>query len=336
MRINYDTLISRIILILILGIAIVSVDIMLVTALFDQEEQSLLNLLTVVIVELAGLVLIAYVISRQLVKPLKQLSEMAQRFSIDMHTEPLLIKGPKEVRDTAQSFNLMQQRIQRFVEERMLLIAAISHDLRTPLTRLRLRVDNLPDQEQRQKALVDLDEMSSMIQSTLAFVRDDSSKEASSKTDIASLVRTVCDDTSDILGPAEYSGPHKHIIMCRPKALKRALCNLIENAVKYGVRASVTLSCTEGITEIVIEDQGEGILEEEFENVFLPFYRIENSRNRKTGGVGLGLSVSRTIIQGSGGDISLENQQNGGLRVKVKLPDAELSSQPPYDIIING
>lgn len=320
MRVNYDTLMVRIILILILGIAIVSIDIVLVTSLFDQAQQNFLNLFIVAIVELAGLVFIAYVISRQLVKPLSQLSEMAQRFSIDMQTTPLPIKGPIEVRETAKNFNLMQQRIQRFVEERMLLIAAISHDLRTPLTRLRLRVDLLPE-EQRQKALVDLDDMNIMIQSTLAFVRDDSSKEISTKADLASLVRTVCDDVSDILGPAEYIGPQKYIVICKPQGLKRALCNLIENAVKYGVRASVTLSSKLGYTIITIDDQGEGILDKEFEKVFLPFYRIEHSRNKTTGGVGLGLSVSRTIIQASGGDISLENLSNGGLRVKVKLPD---------------
>lgn len=321
MRVIIDTLAGRTILILLFGVISLTLDILLIMSLLDQAEQGLLNWLVVISVVLLGIILIGYIISRQLLKPLKQLSEMAQRFSTDMQTEPLLIKGSKEVRETAQSFNLMQQRIQRFVEERMQLIAAISHDLRTPLTRLKLRVYNLPSQEQQQKALLDIEEMSHMIQSTLAFVRNDSTKETSTKTDIASLISTVCDNTTDTFGPAIYHGPDKCIRMCKPNAIKRALGNLIENAVKYGIQAKVTLSCNKGLTQVQIEDQGNGIDEEEIENVFLPFYHIENSRNRETGGVGLGLSVSRTIIQSNGGDVTLHNGASGGLHVIVQLPD---------------
>jgi len=323
MQIIYDNLTTRTIIILIVGLAVLALDIFLITALLDQDEQGIINWFIVISVEIIGLIFIAYIISRQLIKPLKQLSEIAKRFSIDMHTDPLSIKGPKEVRETAQSFNLMQIRIQRFVEERMQLIAAISHDLRTPLTRLRLRVDNLENKEQRNKALADINEMSVMIKSTLAFFRNDAIKEKITKVDIASLIRTVCDNTSDTFGCAEYYGPDKCIQMCKPSAVKRALSNIIENAVKYGQKAKVNLVYSIEEITITIDDQGDGILENEFENVFMPFYRIENSRNLETGGVGLGLSVSKTIIQSSGGDITLQNREGGGLRVIVILPNSE-------------
>ena len=323
MRLIYDTLTGRTILILIFGALLIELDIILVTSLLDDQEQGFLSWFSVSSVVFLGLIFIGYIISRQLVKPLKQLSETAQRFSTDMQCSPLPLKGPKEVREAAQSFNLMQQRIQRFVEERMQLVAAISHDLRTPLTRLRLRVDGLPDSEQ-QKAIRDIEEMRSMIQSTLAFIRDDAAKEQSTKIDLASLLSSICDETSDAFGPAEFQGPDKCIRDCKPMALKRALTNLIENAVKYGKQANVILSCTNDIAQIIISDQGNGIPETEFENVFLPFYRIEKSRNRKTGGVGLGMSVARTIIQGHGGKISLCNQTpQQGLCITIELPGLE-------------
>jgi len=319
-RISVDSLTGRTILILLFGIAVLFLDVMLVTSLIGQDEQGVLNWVIVITIELSGLIVIAYIISRQLIKPLKQLSDMAQRFSVDMHTAPLEIKGPIEVRNTTQSFNLMQQRIQRFVDERMQLIAAISHDLRTPLTRLRLRLDDLPDKQQQQKAFNDINEMQAMIDSTLAFIRDDSSKEQVTKIDLASLICTICNDSSDTFGPANYIGPNKCICSCKPIAIKRALSNLIENAIKYGEQAKVTLKCCDRKIKITIEDSGPGIPEKEFEQVFLPFYRIENSRNLETGGVGLGLSVSRTIIQSSGGEITLKNISEGGLLITVDLP----------------
>ena len=261
-----------------------------------------------------------YIVSRQLTKPLKRLAETAERFSTDLQSEALSLNGPKEVREAAESFNLMQSRIQRFLEERMQLIAAISHDLRTPLTRLQLRVDNISDEQQRRKALDDIQEMKNMVQSTLAFIRDDTASEVMVKTDIVSLLRTICDDISDTTGPAEYHGPNKCIISCKPDALKRALTNLLENAVKYGSKASVLLTINDGQVEINITDNGPGIPVEESENVFLPFYRVEKSRNRETGGVGLGLSISRTIIRSHGGDIILQNVYGGGLCAVVTLP----------------
>lgn len=315
-----DTLTVRTIVILIIGALLIEMDIVLVTAFIENAEQSPFGLLAIVVVVLAGLIFIGYIISRQLIKPLRQFSATATRFSTDMHTDPLPIKGPYEVRETAKSFNLMQERVQRFVEERMQLIGAISHDLRTPLTRLRLRVEELTDEEQRQKALDDIEDMKVMIQSTLSFIRDDAAKEMTSKVDIASMLRTICDDTSDTFGPVAYTGPDKCTCVCRSNALKRALNNLIENAVKYGKNAQVRLKCDWDYITIDIEDQGSGIDPDELEKVFMPFYRVEKSRNRETGGVGLGLSVARTIIQAHGGDITLANASPSGLLASVSLP----------------
>ncbi|MDH5546385.1 MAG: ATP-binding protein [Gammaproteobacteria bacterium] len=319
MRFIYDNLTGRVILILLLGAALIALDVLLVGSMLDNKQQDASSWISVSAAILFGLIFIGYIISRQLIKPLRRLAETAQRFSTDLKSETLVLKGPKEVRDTAQSFNQMQQRIQRFVEERMQLIAAISHDLRTPLTRLRLRVETIEDEEQRNKALRDIEDMRAMIQSTLAFIRDDAATEVSVKADIASLVQTICDDTSDIYGPATYTGPDRCISLCKPNSLKRALANIIENGVIYGKNVTVTLSCGETEISLLIDDQGDGIPPDQFENVFLPFYRIDKSRNRETGGIGLGMSVSRTTIHAHGGKILLSNKKEGGLRVEVKL-----------------
>lgn len=320
MRLIPDSLVGRTILILVLGTIIIAADLALIYTQLLSEEQTLLGWAMVCSAVLLCLVIIAYVISRQLIAPLKQLSKGAKRFSNEMHTTPIPLTGPKEVRQAAQNFNHMQDHIQRFVEERMQLVAAISHDLRTPLTRLRLRVESLPDELQKQKALSDIDDMSAMIQSTLAFIRDDSVKESIIKTDIASLIYSICDDASDTFGPAQYNGPSHCVLDCKPIAIKRTISNLIENAIKYGKQAKVELRCEDEQIKIMISDQGPGIPQHELNSVFIPFYRIEKSRNRETGGVGLGLSVARTLIQAHRGDIQLKNIIPTGLCVEITLP----------------
>ncbi len=320
MQIIPNTLIGRTMLILIVGTLIIVSDLALIYTLILSEEQTLFDWVIVLSVVLFCLFMIGYVISHQLIAPLKQLSQGARRFSTDMHTIALPVTGPEEVREAAQSFNKMQEHIQRFVEERMQLVAAISHDLRTPLTRLRLRVESFSDEQQKNKALNDIDDMSAMIQSTLSFIREDSIKETAVKTDIATLIRSICDDTSDVFGPAQYTGLDYCVLVCRPIAIKRAITNLVENAVKYGIRAEVELTEQNDRIKITISDQGPGIPEAELKNVFIPFYRVEKSRNRRTGGVGLGLSVARTFIQAHRGTIELKNNLQNGLFVEILLP----------------
>ncbi len=231
--------------------------------------------------------------------------------------------GPTEIREAADAFNQMQRRIRRFVEDRTRMLAAVSHDLRTMLTRFRLRAEYIDDDEQRAKALADLAEMQAMLDATLSFARDDASAEPRTSVDLSSLLQTLCDDLADAGQPVAYDGPHRVTLACRPAALGRALANLIDNAVKYGGEAEVGMS--DGADEVVIRiaDRGPGIADSDREKVFAPFFRIEESRSRETGGTGLGLALARNIVRGHGGDITLEDREGGGLVAHVALPRSE-------------
>jgi signal transduction histidine kinase len=200
------------------------------------------------------------------------------------------------------------------------MIAAISHDLGTPITRLRLRAEFIEDQEQKQKTLADLEEMNRMISSTLTFARDDSVQEPRTLVDLAALIRSVCGDLSDagLMVECEQHEPLSY--SCRPTALRRALTNLIENAAKYGERARISIIDGGQDVTVQIDDLGPGIPEDQLENVFRPFHRLEGSRSRQTGGTGLGLTVARTIVRAHGGEIVLQNRSGRGLRVQVTLP----------------
>ncbi|TAN59199.1 MAG: two-component sensor histidine kinase [Magnetospirillum sp.] len=214
----------------------------------------------------------------------------------------------------------MQGRIRRFVDDRTQMLAAISHDLRSPITRLRLRTELLPEGEGRDKMLRDLDEMEAMVASSLDFARGEAADEATQTIDLAATLEAICDNAADMGLATEFEWERRLVCACRPAAIKRALANLIENAARYGRQAKVRAYSNEQAIEVVIEDAGPGIPEAELEKVFGPFYRVEGSRNRKTGGIGLGLTVARGIIRAHGGDILLQNRPEGGLRVTVTLP----------------
>jgi signal transduction histidine kinase len=214
----------------------------------------------------------------------------------------------------------MQERIRRFVNERMQIIAAISHDLRTPLTRLRLRFESMEDQEQVKKALNDVNEMQVMLDSTLAFARDDASKEKKTRVDITSLVQSICDDAMDTGASINCALQAQLAFECKPVAIRRMITNIVDNAIKYGGKTDISLNQADQSIELRISDRGPGIAIEEREKVFSPFYRIEKSRNRETGGTGLGLTVARTIARAHGGDIRLDQSDNEGLVVIITLP----------------
>jgi len=203
--------------------------------------------------------------------------------------------------------------------------AAIGHDLKTPITRLKLRAEFLDDDEQRRKMLADLDEMEAMIAATLAFARDDSTREPSVAVDLASLCRTVMDEAADASPDyAElitYMGPEHLTVAARPGSLKRALANLVSNAVAYGGSATLRLQPPlGGVVRIAVEDDGPGVPEHDLETVFQPFHRLEESRNRETGGTGLGLPIARNIFRAHGGDVVLRNRAGGGLSAMATLP----------------
>jgi signal transduction histidine kinase len=257
---------------------------------------------------------------RRSTAPLDLFAQASERLGRDMNAPDMAEDGPREVSRAAQAFNDMQRRLRRLISDRTQMLAAVSHDLRTPVTRLRLRAEFIEDDEQREKMLNDLAQMEAMIAATLSFARLDSSDEARKTLDLAGLVQSVCDDASELGQQVTYQGPGRVSFCGRPLALRRVFDNLVDNAVKYGARAEVALVAESQSITITIRDNGPGIPPSEIDQVFKPFHRVESSRNRETGGVGLGLAVVRSIIRGHGGEVTLNNQENGGLCATVTLP----------------
>ncbi|WP_231848871.1 ATP-binding protein [Paramagnetospirillum magneticum] len=257
---------------------------------------------------------------RRATRPFATFAQAAERLGVDVSAPPLPETGPREVRQAAQAFNIMQGRITRFVQDRTQMLAAISHDLKTPITRLRLRAEFMDDDDQRAKMLSDLEEMEAMIASTLAFARDDAASEPRLRLDLAAMLQGMVEDLDDLGARCSYEGPQSLVLEARPAALKRALSNVIDNAIKYGGSAAVALETSGREARITIDDQGPGIPAEAHERVFAPFVRLEASRSRDTGGTGLGLAVARAAIRAHGGDIALADRPGGGLRVTVTLP----------------
>jgi signal transduction histidine kinase len=257
---------------------------------------------------------------RRLTAPLTTLARAAEQLGRDVNAAPLAETGPRELRAAAHAFNVMQERLQRFVRDRTLMVAAMSHDLRTPITRLRLRAEFVEDEDQRRKMLGDLADMESMVDSTLAFTREEASSEGMASVDLVSLLQSFCEDREGVtleLGPGiESRLPY----VCRPMALTRCFSNVVENAVKYGSRARVRLLAEARTVVIQVDDDGPGIPPGEQERVFAPFVRLDESRNRDTGGTGLGLTIARTIARAHGGDVTLANRPEGGLHVTITLP----------------
>jgi signal transduction histidine kinase len=200
------------------------------------------------------------------------------------------------------------------------MLAAISHDLRTPLTRMRLRGEFIDDQEQQARLFRDVDEMQNMVDEALAFFRDDASVEETTSFDLPHVLLTVANDYADQDVDIGYAGPAHAVYRGRPFTLKRAFTNLIDNAVKYGKTPEIELSCGEMALVVAIRDRGPGIPAEALDNVFRPYYRVDGSRNRASGGVGLGLTVAQAIVHGHGGEIILQNRPEGGLEARIVLP----------------
>jgi signal transduction histidine kinase len=262
---------------------------------------------------------VAWVFARRLSRPIQVFADAAERLGRDPRAPPLALRGPAEIGVAARAFNEMQERLQRYVEDRTAMVGAIAHDLRTPLTRLRFRIEALPE-EQRAKYAADLDQMEAMITATLAFVRDASRPGERTPLELSSLVESLCDEMSETGAPAEVAPGEKVVLEGDPMALRRLVANLLENAVKFGGRARARVFRDAGHAVVEIDDDGPGIPPQEAERVFEPFYRREPSRSRQTGGIGLGLAVVRSIARGHGGDVSLINRAGGGLTARVELP----------------
>jgi signal transduction histidine kinase len=264
---------------------------------------------------------------RRLIAPVATLAEAASHLGRDLHAPPLPENGPTELARAAAAFNQMAERLRRFVQDRTFLLAAIGHDLRTPITRLRLRAEFIADDELRSKILADLDELETMVQATMAFGRTAASREPLAPIDLAELVRTVLDEVGDskpeLADNLRYEGPSHFTVHARSVALKRAVANLVTNAAAYGGGARVVLHPPSGENPQVrleIDDDGPGLPPGDIESLFEPFRRGEDSRNRETGGVGLGLTIARDVVREHGGEIILSNRPEGGTRATILLP----------------
>jgi signal transduction histidine kinase len=262
---------------------------------------------------------------RRVTAPLSSMASAAERLGNDVKAPPLAETGTTETRQAARAFNDMQTRLRSLIDNRTRLLAAISHDLRTPLTLLRLRAETVDNAQERERMLSTIAEMDALIGATLQFARDENAGEPRRTTDLTALLQGVVDDMRDA-GFCVRMQPADPIFReCQPAALKRAVRNLLDNAVKYGGSGTVRICRTARAVEMSVDDEGPGIPEPELARVLEPFHRLEASRSRETGGVGLGLAIAQSIVQAHGGKLTLANRSTGGLSATIALP---LSGEP--------
>lgn len=283
--------------------------------------QSALLLMIVMI----SVLLISIYALRWIIAPLKQLARAASAFGKSPSAYQLLDrKGPREIVRVTDALNDMSTRIQTLIDNRTRMLAAISHDLRTPLTRLRLRAEKVGEDGLRAGMLDDLVKIGRMIDETLEFLRDDSQSETASRIDLCSLLRTICSEFSDVGYTVRFEGPARMAYQGRPRALSRAITNIVENATKVGSEVIVQLSIApSGDIEIAVSDDGPGIPEELHDKVFEPFFKADDARSAEPGSFGLGLSIAKDIIRRHGGRIDLRQREPKGLQVAVVLPHAD-------------
>ncbi|MDB5442933.1 MAG: sensor histidine kinase [Phenylobacterium sp.] len=262
---------------------------------------------------------VSYVFARRLSAPIRLFADAAERLGRDPRAPPLALKGSAEIGTAVGAFNDMQERLRRYVEDRTAMVGAIAHDLRTPLTRLRFRIESLPD-DQRAKISSDIDQMEAMISAALTFVRDAGQPGQRTPLELSSLLESLCDEMSETGAATEVETGEKVILEGDPMALRRLFANLLDNAVKFGGGARARVFRRDANAIVEIDDDGPGIPAQDGERVFEPFYRREPSRNRQTGGAGLGLAIVRSIARGHGGDVALVNRLGGGLTARVQLP----------------
>ena len=278
------------------------------------------RLLLSLAVLLAAVVAVSLIAVRWTTRPLKSLADAADELGRNIDRAPMREQGPLEVARAARAFNRMQERLAGYVRERTATLAAMSHDLKTPVNRLRLRAELLEDSEVKKKMTHDLDEMQSMILGTLEFMRGEDTAEKPRPVDVNALLESLRADAQDTGAQVTIEGAASVPYVGRPQALKRCLGNLLDNALKYGNSAVMLVDDGPERLLMRIRDHGPGIPEAELERVFEPFYRLEGSRSRDTGGTGLGLSIARKIAQAHGGTLRLRNVKDGGLEAALALP----------------
>lgn len=267
----------------------------------------------------ACLALLAYIVARMVTQPLQQLAKAANELGRNIERPPLAERGTTEVRHAAAAFNAMQAQIRRYVQERTQMLAAITHDLQTPLTRIRLRLEKVQDRELQTRLVEDLLAVQGMIRDGLDLARSLNSGEPMQHTDFDSILDSVCADAMEAGQDVTLSGATGASITAQPSALRRCLVNLIDNATNYGGHAHVTVSRDQEKLTVRIRDGGAGIPENLLEAVFNPFFRLESSRSRDTGGTGIGLAIARNIAEKHGGRVFLRNHPDGGLEAVLEL-----------------
>ncbi len=296
-----------------------------------------LGLMVDIAVRLGALMLAAWVGAKWLSEPMRRLAGAARELGRDIHRTPLAEEGTTECREATRVFNQMQSRIRQQLEQRDQFVAAVSHDLRTPLTRLALRAESLQDPQERQRFGRDIVEMDAMIRATLDYLRGAADPEPCVLLDIGALLHSMAHDCQDfgqdvqVLGATDLPP-----VQAQALALRRCLGNLMENAVRYGGQARIRVEDTAAQVRITVQDDGPGIPPEELEKVLAPFYRLESSRNRNSGGVGLGLATANDIAQRHGGSLHLANAPTGGLVATLTLPRTVVVAPVRCNLLLNS
>ncbi|MEP3245781.1 MAG: ATP-binding protein [Sneathiella sp.] len=281
-----------------------------------EEGVLLIPVVFSAILSLLGVTLMSWIAVKKIMRPLAVLTDAVERFGRGEEVAPLDTSAARELSSTIQTFNDMQERLGRFIRDRTRMLASISHDLRTPITSLRIRTEFVTDPDLQGKMVQTLEDMQTMVEASLAFARQESFEEASQEIDLIEILQTLSTDIPDVEFSCELAS---FSYLCRPVSLKRAIRNLLDNAVQYGERAVVSLSQTLSDIEIVIRDYGPGVPEDDLDQIFEPFVRLDKARNTETGNVGLGLSIARTIIHNHGGKIKA-SAGKPGLKVTITLP----------------
>jgi signal transduction histidine kinase len=290
------------------------------TRLPEQTASWPYRLLLSLAVLLVAVIAVSLVAVRWVTRPLRTFADAAQELGRDIHRPVLQERGPNEVARAARALNTMQSRLIAYLDERTRVLAAMSHDLKTPITRLRLRAELLEDSVLKTKIAADLEETQSMVDGALDYLRGAARGEAARPVDVTALLESLQADMQDLGGEVAIEGAALKPLPARPQALKRCVWNLLDNAVKYGSRARIAVDDDERRLRIRVLDEGPGIPAAEMEKVFEPFHRVESSRNRATGGTGLGLSIARGIAEDHRGSLELRNRPEGGLEATLILP----------------
>jgi signal transduction histidine kinase len=258
-------------------------------------------------------------IARRVVRPLSELTTAAAKVAVGSGTPHVAEQGPDDVRNAAIAFNAMAAKVTRTLESQRHLLSAVGHDLRTPITAMRINLEFVTDDELRDGLMRNLDELQALTEQVLAAAKG-AGGEKPRQVDLSALVESLCTDLDELGEPVSWASHAPAPISCRPNEIKRAVRNLVENAVAYGHKADVRISSAGDGYDVLVEDEGPGIPEGDRQRVFEPFVRLESSRNEATGGTGLGLTLVKAIAEGHGGAVKLENRPGGGLRARMHLP----------------